>query len=138
MARSNVHKQLLISFSGLDGCGKSTQIENLRRSLSDRGLTVKVLAFWDDVVVLSCFREAFVHKVYRSEQGIGSPDRPVQRRDKNVRKWYLNVVRHGLYVLDALQSHICDCHCSPLGTPMSSLWIDTSTTNSRTCRSLEP
>ena len=65
MPRSNVHKQLLISFSGMDGCGKSTQIENLRRSLSDRGLTVKVLAFWDDVVVLTRFREGFVHKVYR-------------------------------------------------------------------------
>jgi thymidylate kinase len=102
MPSSPLHTQLLISFSGLDGCGKSTQIENLRSSLADRGLTVKVLAFWDDVVVLSRFREAFVHKVYRSERGVGSPERPVNRRDKNVRKWYLNVVRHGLYLLDAL------------------------------------
>jgi thymidylate kinase len=102
MPRSNVHKRLLISFSGLDGCGKSTQIENLCSSLADRGLTVKVLAFWDDVVVLTRLREAFVHKAYGSERGVGSPDRPVQRRDKNVRKWYLNIARHGLYLLDAL------------------------------------
>jgi thymidylate kinase len=96
------HRQLLISFSGLDGCGKSTQIEHLRSYLADRDLSVKVLAFWDDVVVLSRFREAFVHRVYGSEIGVGSPERPVHRRDKNVRKWYLHLVRHGLYLLDAL------------------------------------
>jgi thymidylate kinase len=102
MVSSFHDRPLLISFSGMDGCGKSTQIDNLRVYLADRNLRVKVLAFWDDVVVLSRFREAFVHKVYGSEGGIGSPDRPVQRRDKNIRKWYLNLVRHGLYLLDAL------------------------------------
>ncbi len=95
-------KSLLVSFSGLDGSGKSTQIENLRQVLHDRGLTTKLLAFWDDVVVLSRYREGFVHRVYGSEKGIGAPDRPVNRRDKNVRKWYLSVIRHGLYLLDAM------------------------------------
>jgi thymidylate kinase len=95
-------KSLLISFSGLDGSGKSTQIENLQQLLHDRGLTTKLLAFWDDVVVLSRYREGFVHRVYGSEKGIGAPDRPVNRRDKNVRKWYLSVIRHGLYFLDAV------------------------------------
>ncbi len=93
---------ILVSFSGLDGSGKSTQIENLRQFAASRGLTTKVLAFWDDVVVLSRYREGFVHKVYGSERGIGAPGRPVERRDKNVRKWYLNVFRHGLYLLDAV------------------------------------
>ena len=95
-------RPLLISFSGLDGSGKSTQIANLREFLHSRGLTTNLLAFWDDVVVLSRYREGFVHKVYGSEKGIGAPDRPVNRRDKNVRKWYLSIVRHGLYLLDAL------------------------------------
>lgn len=95
-------RPLLISFSGLDGSGKSTQIENLREFLHRRGLTTDLLAFWDDVVVLSRYREGFVHKVYGSEKGIGAPERPVNRRDKNVRKWYLSIVRHGLYLLDAL------------------------------------
>ena len=40
--------------------------------------------------MLSRYREGFVHKVYGSEKGIGAPDRPVNRRDKNVRKWYLS------------------------------------------------
>ena len=93
---------LLVSFSGLDGAGKSTQIENLRQFAADRGLSTKLLAFWDDVVVLSRYREGFVHKVYGSERGIGAPGRPVHRRDKNVRKWYLSILRHGLYLLDAV------------------------------------
>lgn len=93
---------LLISFSGVDGAGKSTQIANLRDFLHDRGLSTQLLAFWDDVVVLTRWREGFVHKVYGSEKGIGAPDRPVNRRDKNVRKWYLSIVRHALYFLDAL------------------------------------
>lgn len=93
---------LLVSFSGVDGSGKSTQIENLRHALHDRGLTTKLLAFWDDVVVLTRYREGFVHRVYGSEKGIGAPDRPVNRQDKNVRKWYLSVIRHALYFLDAI------------------------------------
>ena len=93
---------LLISFSGLDGAGKSTQIANLQELLQKRGLHTKLLAFWDDVVVLSRYREGFVHKVYGSERGIGAPGQPVNRQDKNVRKWYLTLVRHGLYLLDAL------------------------------------
>ncbi len=96
------HRPLLISFSGLDGSGKSTQIANLQRFLQDRGLCCKLLTFWDDVVVLARYREGFVHKVYGSEQGVGAPGQPVNRRDKNVRKWYLTPVRHGLYLLDAL------------------------------------
>ena len=93
---------LLISFSGVDGAGKSTQIVNLIDFALQRGLTTKLLAFWDDVVVLSRYREGFVHQVYGSERGIGAPGRPVNRRDKNVRKWYLNLARHGLYLLDAI------------------------------------
>src|SRR5581483_402238 len=38
----------------------------------------------------------------KSERGIGAPDKPVERRDKNVRKWYLTLARHALYLLDAL------------------------------------
>jgi thymidylate kinase len=95
-------KPLLVSFSGLDGAGKSTQIENLLQVLHARGLSTQLLAFWDDVVVLSRYRESFVHRVYGSEKGIGAPDRPVNRRDKNVRRWYLSAIRHGLYLLDAV------------------------------------
>jgi thymidylate kinase len=92
----------LISFSGLDGAGKTTQIENLRAHLEARGVKTTLLAFWDNVVVLSRYREGFVHKVFKSERGIGAPGKPVNRRDKNVRGWHVNLARHGLYLLDAL------------------------------------
>lgn len=93
---------LLITFSGVDGAGKSTQIEHLRSLAASYGLRVRQLAFWDDVVVLKPYREGFVHKVLKSQQGVGAPGKPVDRRDKNVRKWYLTVARHLLYLLDAL------------------------------------
>jgi thymidylate kinase len=95
-------RPVLISFSGLDGSGKSTQIAVLRSCLAEWGYRDKLLTFWDDVVVLSRYREGFVHKIFKSEQGIGSPDKPVNRRDKNVRGWHLTLARHGLYLLDAL------------------------------------
>ncbi len=95
-------KAVIVSFSGMDGAGKSTQIANLCEWVADRRQSVRVLAFWDDVVVLSRWREGFVHKVFKSERGIGAPGRPVRRRDKNIRKWYLTPLRLGLYLLDAI------------------------------------
>jgi thymidylate kinase len=92
----------LVSFSGLDGSGKSTQIDNLRATLTANGISSTLLAFWDNVVVGTRYREGFVHKVYKSEKGIGAPDKPVNRQDKNVRRWYLSLARHGLYLLDAI------------------------------------
>src|SRR6478609_2811520 len=95
-------RPLLISFSGLDGSGKSTQIENLRLALNAAGLNTRLLAFWDNVVVGVKYREGFVHKVYKSERGIGAPGKPVNRRDKNMRGWHLTLARHFLYLLDAI------------------------------------
>src|SRR5437868_8883449 len=99
---TNARKTLLISFSGLDGSGKSRQIANLVRALHASGYRTKQLAFWDNVVVGCKYREGFVHKAYKSERGIGAPGKPVARRDKNVRHWYLTVARHLLYFADAV------------------------------------
>ncbi len=100
------HRPMLVSFSGVDGSGKSTQISNLCDHLTASGRRFVLLAFWDNVVVGTRYREGFVHKMYGSEKGIGAPGKPVNRRDKNVRKWYLSLARHGLYLLDAL--HLCE------------------------------
>ena len=102
----SITRPLLISFSGLDGAGKSTQIENLRERLEAAGLKVKLLSFWDDIVVMTRYREGFVHKVYGSEKGIGAPGKPVNRRDKNVRAWHLTIARHALYLLDAMHLRV--------------------------------
>lgn len=97
----SLRKPLLISFSGVDGSGKSTQIDNLRVALHAAGLSTRLLAFWDNVVVGVKYREGFVHSVYKSERGIGAPGKPVNRRDKNMRGWHLTAARHFLYLLDA-------------------------------------
>ena len=102
MNQKITRRPLLISFSGVDGSGKSTQIENLRAALHSAGMTTSLLAFWDNVVVGVKYREGFVHKVYKSERGIGAPGKPVNRRDKNMRGWHLTFARHFLYLLDAL------------------------------------
>ena len=102
MTKGLSRKPLLISFSGVDGAGKSTQIENLRSALHAAGLKTTLLAFWDNVVVGVKYREGFVHKVYKSERGIGAPGKPVNRRDKNMRGWWLSLGRHFLYLLDTI------------------------------------
>ncbi len=95
-------KPVLLSFSGIDGSGKSTQIEILCARLCQAGLRVGLLAFWDDVALLKRWREFTSHSVFGSEEGVGSPDRPVNRRDKNVQSWYMIPVRWFLYFLDAM------------------------------------
>ena len=102
MTDARNRKPIVVSFSGVDGAGKTTQIENLRNLAHAFGQRDTLLTFWDNIVVLSRYREGFVHKVYGSERGVGAPDKPVERRDKNVRAWYLSLIRHGLYLLDAL------------------------------------
>lgn len=91
-----------VSFSGIDGAGKSTQIDRLRDGLETRGLRVRILRFWDDVAALTSLREHAGHKVFKGEKGIGTPEAPVNRRDKNVRGWPMTGLRLALYLLDAL------------------------------------
>lgn len=91
-----------VSFSGIDGAGKSTQIEALRERLREAGFQVSMLAFWDDVSMLTGLREFSGHKLFKGEKGVGAPDKPVNRRDKNVRTWYMTAVRFFLYFLDSL------------------------------------
>lgn len=92
----------IVSFSGIDGAGKSTQICSLQTWLAEVGVSVKLLTFWDDVVVLPRFREFISHAAFNGDQGIGTPEQPLQRRDKNVTSWLVSAIRFGLYLADAL------------------------------------
>ena len=98
---SSARRPLLVSFSGVDGSGKTTQIEALLAWLRDAGLKAGVLRFWEDIAVLGRMRETMSHTLFKSEKGIGAPGKPVQRRDKNVRGWYMTASRMYLYSLDA-------------------------------------
>jgi thymidylate kinase len=92
----------IVTFSGIDGAGKSTQIASLKACLRNQGTRIASLTFWDDVVVLSRFREFMSHKVFRGDRGIGSPEKPLQRRDKNVTAWPVTAARFALYLADSL------------------------------------
>ena len=92
-----------ISFSGIDGAGKSTQVIELQFWLRHCGLRSKLVTFWDDIAVLSRFR-GFVshHRVFQGDQGIGSPEKPLNRRDKNVTSWPVTAMRFCFYLADVL------------------------------------
>src|SRR5690242_4848002 len=103
MPTDNRHRpRRFVSFSGMDGAGKSTQIENLRRKLMEAGLRVSIVTFWDDVARLKDLREASGHKLFKGDKGVGSPEAPINRRDKNVRSWPMTLVRYFLYLVDSV------------------------------------
>ena len=93
---------LLISFSGIDGAGKSTQIEKLCDYLSSAGIPILRLAFWDNVVALPGLRAGFSHKFLNSDGNVGTPEKPANRNDKNTQKWYLTIARSILFLTDAV------------------------------------
>src|ERR1700737_1553267 len=93
---------VLISFSGIDGAGKSTQIAKLLAYLSEANLSVTQLAFWDNVVAFPSLRAGFGHKFLNREGAICAPDKPARRNDKNTQKWYLTIARSALFLTDAI------------------------------------
>ena len=93
--------EVLLSFSGMDGSGKSTQIENLCNQLTQAGLPFVRLEFWDNVVAFPRWRAGFSHKFLKSDGGVGAPGKPVNRNDKNNRAWYLILARSALFLFDA-------------------------------------
>ena len=99
---SNGRSANFVSFSGVDGAGKSTQIDHLCARLRQAGLRIRVFRFWDDVARLRRIRECTGHKVFKGDKGIGSPAAPINRRDKNVRGWPMTLFRLLLYSVDAL------------------------------------
>lgn len=97
------HKFRVLSFSGIDGAGKSTQIKAVLHHLQDHGQRVQLYTFWDDVVAFSKWREQLSLHLFKGEKGVGSPDLPIARRDKNICSWYVVVLRFFLYLLDAVR-----------------------------------
>jgi thymidylate kinase len=92
----------VVSFSGIDGAGKSTQIEALHAHLLGLGCRIVSRTFWDDVVAFPYVREFISHRAFKGDKGIGSPEKPISRRDKNVQSWYVTAARLIFYLFDAL------------------------------------
>jgi thymidylate kinase len=95
-----------VSFSGIDGAGKSTQIEALCIRLKEDGRRVLVIRFWDDIARLTGIREATGHRLFRGDKGIGTPSVPINRRDKNVKSFLMSGVRLLLYLIDAISLRV--------------------------------
>ncbi|HUA14217.1 MAG TPA: thymidylate kinase [Verrucomicrobiae bacterium] len=93
----------VVSFSGIDGAGKTTQIQALERHLKSFGLSSVRYTFWEQIAVLRAFREFISLSAFKGDIGVGSPGNPIQRRDKNVASWYVHLARLVFYALDALK-----------------------------------
>jgi thymidylate kinase len=93
-----------VSFSGIDGSGKSTQIDALCARMRQDGLRVETIRFWDEIARLKNIRETTGHKVFKGDKGIGSPEKPIERRDKNVQSWPMTLVRLFIYFVDAVST----------------------------------
>lgn len=91
-----------VSFSGIDGAGKSTQIAALSARLEQDGRRVVLIRFWDDIAKLTGIREATGHTLFKGDKGIGSPSAPINRRDKNVKSWPMTWIRLFIYLVDAI------------------------------------
>jgi thymidylate kinase len=96
------HLPNLVSFSGIDGAGKSTQIEALCARMMQDGRQVILIRFWDNVARLKSIREKTGHTIFRGDKGIGTVSAPINRRDKNVTSWFMTGVRLLLYFVDAI------------------------------------
>jgi len=93
-----------VSFSGIDGAGKSTQIRRFCAKLEQAGLRYSLVSFWDDVARFKGLREGASHRIFKGDKGVGTPEAPVARRDKNVRSWAMTLLRLCLYLADAIST----------------------------------
>ena len=90
-----------VSFSGIDGAGKSTQIRCFCAMVEQAGWRYSLVSYWDDVARFTKLRESAAHSIFKGDKGVGSPSAPVNRRDKNVHSWLMTVLRLCCYLADA-------------------------------------
>ena len=93
-------RPFLITFSGIDGAGKTTQISHLSSFLESQGLRVLRLSFWDHVAGWSKMRSnvGALTASGSDQSHVFSP-----RNNKHIRKWYLTAIRSAFYVLDTVR-----------------------------------
>ena len=72
--------------------------------LEQAGLRYSVISFWDDVARFKKLRERASHVIFKGDKGIGTPEAPISRRDKNVRSWMMTLLRLCIYLADAVST----------------------------------
>ncbi len=100
----------VISFSGLDGAGKTTQIKLLHNYLTQRGKRISILTMYDDISVARRIRKFFSLKRLRSnnfssETRIHNKSQSF-RKDKNTFSLSKLILRMLTYLLDSISLHI--------------------------------
>jgi len=112
---------MLISFSGLDGSGKTTQINMISDYLTQNGLKIKCMTMYDDISIARRIRTLFgsaqnraikseIRKEQRGETQISENNRGSYtevnqdryRRDKNRKENWLVVMRMLTYIGDLI------------------------------------
>jgi thymidylate kinase len=91
----------IITFSGIDGAGKTTQIELASWHLQNKGCRIVRAALWDDVAVFPQLRTDVSARVISTPPDLSQP--LSLRNDKNVHAWYLTLIRAMFYLLDTLR-----------------------------------
>jgi thymidylate kinase len=100
-AQTAVNRPFLITFSGIDGAGKTTQIEHLSSRLQKQDLRVLRLSFWDHVAVWSKMRAGVSQRAVDLRHTEGMVELSfAPRNNKHIRSWYLTAARSGFYMLD--------------------------------------
>jgi thymidylate kinase len=94
------HLPQIVTFSGIDGAGKTTQIDSITSYLVGQGQRVARISFWDDVAFMSKIRAAISLAVFQQN---AQPPHGSLRNDKNVKTWYLTFARAMFYLLDTLR-----------------------------------
>jgi thymidylate kinase len=102
LSKRETGRSTLISFSGIDGAGKTAQIDNLCAMLDHAGRSYRVLCFWVDVACFARSREEAGRAVFQGDPGVGTPEAPIHKRDKNVQSWIMTCIRLFLYFADAI------------------------------------
>jgi thymidylate kinase len=107
VAKGSANRPFLITFSGIDGAGKTTQIDHLASFLQQKNLRVLQFSFWDDVAVWSNMRAGVGQKTIDQkaiDQGTAQlPEHSFSpKNNKHIRKWYLTAARSGFYTLDTV------------------------------------
>jgi thymidylate kinase len=105
-AEQGIKRTKFVSFSGIDGAGKSTQIGRFCARIEHAGLSYSLVTFWDDVARFKGLREGASHLIFKGDRGVGTPSAPITRRDKNVRSWSMTLVRLCIYLADAISTRL--------------------------------
>jgi len=78
------------------------QIAELWAHLLKAGRRVELRTFWDDAASVKWIREAASHTVFGGDKGVGTPEAPIRRRDKDIQTPLMTMIRLGIYLVDAV------------------------------------